>query len=145
MIVSFLIALVATLGYSIVFNVPKKYLHLSAIGGALGWLGYTALGSNVNSPVTSAFIASTIVAIYGELLSVRVKDLVTLFIIPGIIPLVPGSGMYYTMVAILEQEFQRAAVLGSETLFIAAAIASALIMVSSISRAIRGRKISGHK
>jgi uncharacterized membrane protein YjjB (DUF3815 family) len=145
MVVKFIFALAATFGYSIVFNVPKKLLHISAIGGALGWLSYTALDANMNSPVTAAFIAASVVAIWSEILAGRVQDLVTIFIIPGIIPLVPGSGMYYTMLAIIEKEFGKAAVLGSETLSVAAAISSALIMVSSISRVIRGRKIMGLK
>lgn len=141
MILNFLYSLGATLGFAIVFNVPKKYLLISAIGGALGWIGYTFLGINIDSPVTASFLASTIIGVWGEFLSVREKTPVTLFIIPGIIPLVPGSGMYYTMLAMIEGNFEKAAITGSETLFIAGSIASALIMVSSISRAIRGRKL----
>ncbi len=103
MLSNFIFAFLATFGYCIVFNVPKKHLSFAALGGGLGWMGYISLYSTVNSPVIAVFIASTIVAIWGEILSVKVKDLVTLFIIPGIIPLVPGSGMYYTMLAIIEK------------------------------------------
>lgn len=138
---SFIFAFLATLGYSIVFNVPKRFIPLAALGGALGWMGYIGFGLNYDAPVTAAFIGATIVGIWGEVLSVKVKDIVTVFIIPGIVPLVPGAGMYFTMLAVIEKDFELAATTGSESLFVAGAIASALILVSSISRLFRGRKI----
>ncbi|WP_353894185.1 threonine/serine exporter family protein [Proteinivorax hydrogeniformans] len=142
---NFFFALLATLGYCIVFNVPKKYLLLSSFGGAIGWITYVSFNSYLDSPVTAVFIASSIVGLWGEILSVKIKDLVTIFIIPGIIPLVPGSGMYYTALAIADQDFEQAAATGSETLFIAITIASGIILVSSLSRLIRGRKIMSIK
>ena len=141
MIVNFIFAFLATLGYSFLFNVPKKCIILASLGGAFGWISFWAMGVNGTAPVTAAFIGASIVAIWGEILSVRVKEVVTIFFIPGIVPLVPGSGMYYTMLAIIQKDFAMAAILGSETLFVAGAIASGLIMVSSISRVIRGRKM----
>lgn len=142
MVENFIFAFLATLGYSVLFNVPKKLIFLSSLGGAFGWMGFWALGINGTAPVTAAFIGATIVAIWGEILSVRVKEIVTIFFIPGIVPLVPGSGMYHTMLAIIQGDFAGAAVVGSETLFVAGAIASGLIMISSISRLIRGRKMA---
>lgn len=138
---SFIFAFLATLGYSVLFNVPKKCIILAALGGAFGWLGFLAMGMNGTAPVTAAFVGATIVAIWGEILSVKVKEIVTIFFIPGIVPLVPGYGMYHTMLAIIQRDFERAAIVGSESLFVAGAIASGLIMVSSISRVIRGRKM----
>ncbi|SET12535.1 threonine/serine exporter family protein [Anaerobranca gottschalkii] len=140
LIENFIFSLLATWGYCVVFNVPKRFLLLSSLGGAFGWMGYITLNSNGTAPVTAAFAGAAIVAIWGEILSVKLKDIVTLFFIPGIVPLVPGAGMYYTMLAIIEKDFAKAAIVGSETLFVAGAIASGLITVSSISRIIRGKK-----
>lgn len=65
------------------------------------------------------------------------KKPATVFIIPGIVPLVPGSGMYYTMLAITEKRFNDAANIGTETIFIAVAIAMGIIISSSLSKSIK--------
>ncbi|WP_350342656.1 threonine/serine exporter family protein [Proteinivorax tanatarense] len=145
MLENFFYAILATLGYCIVFNVPKKYLFLSSLGGALGWVTYIYFYQRLGSSVTSVFVAASLVALWGEILSVKIKDLVTIFVIPGIIPLVPGSGMYYTMIAIMDQDFEQAAIIGTEAVFIALSIACGIILISSISRLVRGRIIMGLK
>lgn len=142
MVENFIFSFLATLGCSVLFGVPKKMIPLASLGGAIGWMGFIGFGAvNYNSPVTAAFVGATLVAIWGEILSHKLKDIITVFIIPGIMPMVPGSGMYFTMLAIIEKDFQHAAVVGSETLFVAGSIASALILVSSVSRLIRGRRV----
>ena len=65
------------------------------------------------------------------------KKPATVFIIPGIITLVPGAGMYYTMLALIKKDFHEAANTGTETIFIAAAIAIGIILSSTMSRSIK--------
>ncbi len=143
MIWNFLFAFSSTVGFSILFHAPKK--HIAAVGlvGALGWLTYNYFTISGSGSVLACFAGSCTVALISDLFSRLFKDAATIFIIPGILPLVPGANMYYTMLAILEGNIQKTASLGTETIMMAGAIAVALLVVASVIRllASAGRKL----
>jgi uncharacterized membrane protein YjjB (DUF3815 family) len=89
-----------------------------------------------------AFIGAITVGLVGELFANRFRSPATIFIIPGIIPLVPGYGIYYTMTSIITKDYSTAASKGFETLFVALSIATALIITATIGRLIRNNKTS---
>ncbi|MDR2458316.1 MAG: threonine/serine exporter family protein, partial [Clostridiales Family XIII bacterium] len=62
------------------------------------------------------------------------KDATTIFIIPCIIPLVPGTQMFYTMYYIIKYNFEESLGYGIEALFCAGAIAIALVFTATITR-----------
>lgn len=134
---NFLFAFISTVGFSIIFNISRDSIIKSGINGALGWIIYILFAQGLNSPVSGSFFGALSVGILGEFFARKFKKPATVFIIPGIVPLVPGSGMYYTMVKITEKRFVEAAEIGSETIFIAAAIASAIIISISTAKIIR--------
>ncbi|MGO1369995.1 MAG: threonine/serine exporter family protein [Senegalia sp. (in: firmicutes)] len=138
---NFLFAFLSTIGFSIIFNISRDSIIKSGVNGALGWIIYILFVRVLNSPVSGSFFGALSVGIIGEFFARKFKKPATVFIIPGIIPLVPGSGMYYTMVNITNKNFLEAAEIGSETIFIAAAIASAIIISISSAKIIRETKM----
>ena len=132
LILSFFFALAATLGFCILFHVPQKSILPASIVGGLGWLCYQFSVYMGNGKVLSCFLGACAVAILGDILSRRLKEAATVFVIPGILPLVPGAGAYYTMLAIIESDLERTAEVGTETLLMAGAIAVGLMAVASV-------------
>ncbi len=130
----FVFALIGTLGFCILFHVPPRHMTASSIGGALGWITYVYLTSNGSSGIAACFLGACVVSALAEFFSRAGKEATTLFIIPGIIPLVPGAPLYYTMRSLLDNDFDVAARLGSEALFMAGSIAIALLLVASLTR-----------
>ncbi|MCT4507550.1 MAG: threonine/serine exporter family protein [Tepidibacter sp.] len=130
----FIYSFLATIGFSIFFNVPKKDLLYASLTGSIGWTLYTYLNSITNSASLSSFIAATVIGLLGELFARINRKPVTVFIIPGIVPLVPGYGMYLTMLDIINNDFYSAAKTGSDTIFIAGSIAIGVILVSSTAK-----------
>lgn len=141
----FIYSLISTIGFSIVFNVPKKSLFYAGITGAIGWSTYVFINDITFSASFSNFIASIIVGILGEIFARIDKKPVTVFVIPGIVPLVPGYGMYLTMTNLINNHFEKAAIVGTDTLFKAGAIAIGIILVSSIAKIIKKIKIKKNK
>ncbi|MBW4828594.1 MAG: threonine/serine exporter family protein [Clostridiaceae bacterium] len=133
----FVFSFFGTIGASILFSIPRDSIIVSGTVGALGWMTYTAILGRYSSPVAGTFFGALAVGIIGELLARHLKKPATVFIIPGIIPLVPGAGMYYTMLALIEKRFLDAANIGTETLFIAVAISIGIVISSSLSRSIK--------
>ena len=137
MILQIICAFIATLGFGILFNVRDRNLFYASLGGAIGWITYL-IAINLNSSVMLAtFIASVVISIYAEIFSRILKNPVTLFLICALIPLVPGSGIYYTILSVVQGDIMQSLQKGIETLSIAGLIALGIITVSTLSRLIQ--------
>lgn len=133
----FILAFFCTIGFSILFSVPQVAVPYTGLTGGLGMVLYSITTDIFQSNVAGTFFGALTVGLLGELWARKRKKPATLFITPGIIPLVPGAGMYYTMLAIINKDFFLAAHKGAETFFIAAAIAVGIIISSAFSRSIK--------
>lgn len=136
-----LYSFIATFAFSIIFNIKGKNLFFTALCGGISWFIYLiSLNSNMSNTL-SIFNGTLIAAIYAEIAARTLKTPVTTFIICGILPLVPGGGMYYTMLEFIRGNISTALETGWNTLIIAGAIAVALVLVSSATKLITYRKI----
>lgn len=133
----FIFAFISTIGFSVLFNVPKRSIFYAGITGAVGWTIYMGIKGATLSSVFSVFIASTLVGISGEVFARVDKKPVTTFVIPGIVPLVPGYTIYLSMVKLINQDFYEAAKLGTEAVFTSGAISVGIILVTSAARIIK--------
>lgn len=127
----------STVGFSMLYSCPRDTLAYSGLAGSIGWIAFYITSKLFNSTIAGTFIGALTVGILGQVLSRLNKKPATLFITPGIIPLVPGAGMYYTMFALIEKDFFTAANKGVETFFIAAAISIGIIISSIFSTSIK--------
>lgn len=137
LILQFIYALFATCGFSILFKVPARQIPFCIITGALGWSCYKFSIYYEISPVMSCFLASCFVGILSDILARLRKEASTIFIIPGIICLVPGANIYYTMASMLNHDFAETASIGTETLMMAGAIAVGLLIIGSLIKILR--------
>ncbi|NMB07818.1 MAG: threonine/serine exporter [Tissierellia bacterium] len=132
----FLFSYLSTIGFAVLFGIPKNSIIKSGFVGAFGWIAFYFTSKYLDSNIVGTFFASIVVGILGELFARHFKKPATVYIIPGIVPLVPGAGMYYTMLALVRKDFLLAANKGTETFFIAAAISIGIIISTSLSRSI---------
>lgn len=142
MIINVLYAFIASLGFCILFNIQHKNLIFASIGGSLGWFFYLLFINLKHSTAFSLFIASLIISLYSEICARLLKSPVTIFVICSMIPLVPGSGMYYTMFETVKGNIQKSLNIGIQTLINAGSIATAIILVSSLSKLITTFKMN---
>lgn len=138
-------AFLSTAGFAVLFNIPRKEIAYSSFCGMVGWMAYLATGGNQHSVILSAFTGALVVGAIGEVLARVRKQPATVFVVPGIIPLVPGYGLYYAMLQIIEGQYDHAMSVGTETMLVAVAIASGVIVSSSLGRMmkrLRARRVS---
>ncbi len=130
------IAFIASFGFGIIFNIRGRKLFFAALGGALCWFSYSiALYINLTE-ASSLFIASISFSIYSEILARILKTPVTTLVVCSLIPLVPGGGMYYTMLEVVEGNIDKALELGLNALSAAGILALGIIFVGTITRLI---------
>lgn len=138
--IHFIFALISTIGFSVLFNVPKKSIFYAGLTGGVGWTIYMYIKDTTLSSTFSIFAASTIVGVLGELFARIDKKPVTTFVIPGIVPLVPGYTIYLSMVKLINQDFYGAANLGTESVFTSGAISAGIILVTSAAKIIKTKR-----
>lgn len=107
----------------------------AALGGAIGWTAYL-LFQFLHHDIAQNFFAAVALSIYAELMSRLLKKPVTYFIIVSLIPLVPGKGIYYTMLYCLQGDINLFVTEGLHTLGVACALALGILLISSLVRLI---------
>ncbi len=132
--VSFIVSMLACIGFCILINIPRRSILIASAIGGFGWVLYEYILASGSTKSMAAFLGACIVTLLSEICSRYFKEAATIFVIPGIIPLVPGAGMYYTMISIIDSNYESAANIGRETFFIAGSIALALLVVGSLVR-----------
>ena len=137
LLLQFIYALFATCGFAIIFRVPLKHFPVCMIIGGLAWSCYQICLYYNASAVVGCFIAACLVGLLSDICSRVFKEAATIFIIPGMISLVPGYNIYYTMEALLSSELGDAAKVGSQTLLMAGAIAAGLLVIGAVINVIR--------
>lgn len=130
MMLSILSAFISTIGFSIVFHAKRKHLLICGAVGAISWTLYLLLNQQGDSPVLASFLATLVVTALSYLLAKKRKTPITVFLIAGIIPLVPGLGLYRMMSALLEEDYSLALDYATLTFETAGVIAGAIVIVS---------------
>ena len=136
----------ACVGYCVMYNLRRRALFFAPLGAALGWLAYL-LFSFLNNDIFQYFLATVLVSSYAELMARIHKAPVTVYLIVGIIPMVPGGGIYYAMEYCLRGDMDHFLSSGLHTFGIAGGIAVGILLVSSLVRlfhSIRGGGTPGH-
>ena len=129
-------AFIGVVGFSIMFNVRGSKLFINGLGGAVSWLVYIITLSVSSDKVISCFTATVFMAVLSEILARVIKTPVILLLVPMIVPLIPGSDLYYMMTSMLLKEAATASRFGVLLAGEAAAIAFGIIIVTSVTQII---------
>lgn len=127
----------ATFGFTLIFKVPKSDILVCSLIGALGWTSYQIAFGYGFTAVMSCFIGACVVALLSDIFSKLLKEASTVFIIPGIMCLVPGSGMYRMMLALIHNDMPGFAEEATQTLMSAGSIAVGLLVMGSLIKILR--------
>ena len=106
----------ASLFFALIMNTPKNTLMHTSIVASIGYLIYLSCSAQLNTTL-GFFAGTTFVAMMGEIFARRFKMPATIFIFPAIIPIVPGLGLYETMLAFVQNDILSALEIGADTIF----------------------------
>lgn len=130
-------AFVGTVAFCILFSVPIKQYFFCGFGGIVSWLVYYACEPFIGA-VFATFFATLAIVLYSRIFAIIRKCPVTVFLVCGIIPLVPGSAIYYTAYYFFMDDMAKASHYGLLTFKIAMAIVMGMVVVLALP--IRKRK-----
>lgn len=129
-IIQLLTAFTGSLGFAMLFGIRREHVPFAALGGLLSWGVYLLVHAWMPGVFLPNLAAALFSSAYASLLSHLRRCPATLFLVPTIIPLVPGSSLYYAMDAVVNRDFAAAAVYGHATLGCALAIAAGISVIS---------------
>lgn len=145
MILQVIGAYIASFAFSIYLEVPKKYALYAGSVGAFGWSIFL-LAQKIGFSVTAAaFLCSFNIAFVSHLFARFFKAPVTIFLIAGILPIVPGEGMYRIVYNIITGDRIMSSYYFYQTLQIAGMIAVAIFLTDSLFRITKRKKKSEDK
>ena len=134
MYIHIIFSYLAAVGFAVFLNAPKKTLYISGGIGMISWVIYILLMRIDIDTITSNFIAASVASLLCEILARKMKKPTILFVVPGIITLIPGLGLYNTMSYVMENKFEQAFTTGGNVILVSGAIALGVIVVSSLFR-----------
>ncbi|MDK2967304.1 MULTISPECIES: threonine/serine exporter family protein [Clostridia] len=127
-------AFLAVISFSLLLEIPKKYFVLSGGIGAAGWLVYLLVQAAAGSVIAAAFLSSLLVALSSHIAARIYKAPVTVFLVAGILPSVPGASIYRSVSCVISNNPELSSHYLVETLQISGAIAMAIFIMDSLFR-----------
>ena len=143
MITEIISAMAGTGAFSVLFGVPRRFYPYCVIIGGMGWAIY-CLASLVCGAAESVLLATMVVILLSRFTAIWKRCPVTIFLISGIFPLVPGAGVYWTTYYLVTDQLPLAAETGYMALKTAVSIVLGIVFVFELPQgfflAILGRK-----
>ena len=96
MLLQCLFAFGAIITFSVIIEAPRKCLLVNGILGLAGWAIYLYT-EQFTSVLMATFMSGLVLAIISHILARLLKTPVTTTLIPAILTIVPGAGMYQTV------------------------------------------------
>ncbi len=131
--------LIGCIGFSFIFNIYGYGFILCAIGGSLTWMVYS-VATAYASDLVAYFCASLFAGVFSEVMARIRKYPAISYLFISIIPLIPGTGVFYTMNYAIRGQIAQFVHQGLYTIAVGGVIAVGILLVYTISRVLAARK-----
>lgn len=146
MVIQLLAAFVGTVAFAVLFGVPRKYYIDCGLCGTVGWLLYLLLVRHTGLSMPGVvFFATALVALTALSQSIIRKCPISVFLICGLFPLVPGAGIFWTTYNLVAEQLPAALHSGILALKVTLAIAFGILFVAELNGKNRIGKLVGKR
>lgn len=136
-------AFIACFGFAFVFRIHHhfRFVILGSLVGMIGWMIFLSTAF-FNNDVIQTFIATIIIALLAEVIARIEKAPATIFLLTGCFPLVPGRGIYESMLYCVQGNPDAFIVSLVHTFSISMAIALGILIISTIFKIVKKYSLS---
>lgn len=121
------LSFLAIYAFSIMYSAPRSQCSYCGICGCFTW-GISYLMEELGAGnMLSVLTATFFLTLLTRILSVQRKTPITIYLMTGVLPLVPGAGIYYTSYYLMLNQAGTAARMGLETFQTAGAISFGIV------------------
>ena len=133
-VIQCLFAMVACLGFVVVFNIHGYGNLLCVLGGGLTWAAYCLVQHLGGAELLCYFLATVFAAVFAELMARVRKYPAISYLITSLLPLIPGAGVYYSAQQAMQGNTVGFVEYSAHTLAIAGVMAAGILLVVSATR-----------
>ncbi|MDD3278088.1 MAG: threonine/serine exporter family protein [Lachnospiraceae bacterium] len=135
MILKIIGVFIAIVAYSVIIETPRRFLWLSGLVSAVGGAVFVVCNEAWRMDmVLASFWSALGIALLSHIFARAFRAPVTLFLVAGILPTVPGAGMYRTVYYLILGDASMSSFYLTQTLEVAGVIALAIFLMDSVSR-----------
>lgn len=128
---------IASAGFGIIFNAPRKSLIQCGFIGMVGWILYYLLVAHGLDVVPATVLAAMVVAVLSQISAKMFKTPIIIYNVSGIIPLVPGGVAYNAMRYFVVNDYYHAVQYSAKVMLLAGGIAFGLMFSEVANQVIR--------
>jgi len=129
MLIKMFLAFLTTLFTGITLQTPKSALVTAGLTGMFGWTVYNIMLQLNFSTLFASVSGAVVIGGFAEIMSRIQKQPATVYIVSGIIPLVPGITSYDAMLNFINSRYIDGISLAFKAFLIAAYLATGLAIV----------------
>ena len=119
------------IGFSLLFNIHDLGVIICPLGATLTWVVYLIAEQLTGSGIMGYFWGAVVASAYSEIMARIRKFPAITYLVISIFPLIPGAGVYYTMMHAVQGEMELFASQGMYTAAIAGIMAIGILLVST--------------
>lgn len=130
MIIKLLSASIGALGFGLLFNTKKSRLPFVFLGGFINIVSYEITYKYTNNIFLSSAVCASVIYIYSNIIARIIKCPSVIFVLTGLIPVVPGAALFYMMQNIVLSNNSLAIKYGLSALYTVLGIAFGIALFS---------------
>ena len=135
-VIQTLMGAIGSVGFAVLFNTRGKRLIFFFLGGGLVWAVYLLCVHNGANMFVGLLCATMTAGLFSEVLARVIHAPVLISLVPMLIPLIPGSDLYYCMDALIRGEEDVFIARGTAAVTAAGAIGLGIIYTTAVSHII---------
>ena len=133
-------SVVASYGFVVIFNIHGFGSYLCALGGGITWAAFCLVQALGGQDLMCYFLATVVAAVFAEVMARIRKYPAISYLISCLLPLIPGSGIYYAAQQAMQGNSEGFVFYGTRTLAIAGCMAVGILLVVTLTKVITGNR-----
>lgn len=130
-----LFSFTASFFFAVLFDAPKRLFFFAGVAGATGWtVSRILLDLFSMHEIYATMFGTLVLGIVCHLMARLLKEPATMFMVPGIIPFVPGGLAYEATSLLVQFEYNQSLNTMLEVILIAGAVAVGLLFADQLSK-----------
>lgn len=119
-----------TLGFALYYHVRPRHIPMAALGGVIAQLCSALVDHAGGSLLLSSLVAALAICVWSETMARVRRAPANVFLIPGVVPLLPGGKLYYSMSGLLQGDQASFVLYGTQAIFVTFGVVGGIVLAS---------------
>lgn len=119
-----------TLGFALYYHVRPRHIPMAALGGAIAQLCCALVDHAGGGLLLSSLVAALAICVWSETMARVRRAPANVFLIPGVVPLLPGGKLYYAMSGLIQSDHAAFVSYGTQAIFVTFGVVGGIVLAS---------------